>query len=58
MSCNVKVLTLMLQSLSVQSKLEVRKYGEKSICPETLWQSIPVMGPMCPSKASLIPVFL
>ena len=54
----VSCLTFMLQSLSVQSKLEVRKYGEKSICPGTLWQSIPVMGPICPSKASLIPVFL
>lgn len=43
------------QSFTVQSKEEVRKKWEKSICVWTGWQSIPVNGPWCPSYISQIP---
>lgn len=64
--CNVKqtkclnlvTFTFMLQSLIVQSNEDVRKYGEKSICPGTLCVSMLVIGPWWPSNRSLIPALL
>lgn len=51
-------LTLVLHSLTVQSKEEVTNRWEKSRGPAAVWQLIPVMGPWWPSNISLMPALL
>lgn len=58
MSVHEWSVTLLLQSLTVQSKEEVRKRWEKSTSPVAVWQWMPVIGPWCPSNISLIPARL
>ncbi len=50
--------TLVLHSLTVQSKEEVTNRWEKSSGPGAVWQWIPVMGPWWPSNISLMPALL
>lgn len=45
MCFKLKSLTLVLQSLTVQSKEEEMKRWEKSMGPPALWQLSPVTGP-------------
>lgn len=50
--------TLVLQSLTVQSKEDVMKRWEKSTVPTAPWQLTPVTGPWWPSNISQIPALL